>query len=194
MLQDILWKADSHSACQTTVCFLYGTRRFITVFTKARHWTLSWASWIQFAPSIPFSLRFILVLSSHLRLGFPFGPPNQNPVNTSPLPHAYHMSRPPHSPPFNHPNNIRCPSNKLQREKLFLSAISLRRNFERCKIQNTWLRAQILKKHWLNGNLKWLRKPLRNLSLRRSHAELWGWQLPSPFRGQWWRHVLWTAA
>jgi hypothetical protein len=22
-------------------CFLYGTRRFITVFTKARHWTLS---------------------------------------------------------------------------------------------------------------------------------------------------------
>jgi hypothetical protein len=27
----------------------YGTRRFITVFTQARHWTLSWASWIQFA-------------------------------------------------------------------------------------------------------------------------------------------------
>jgi hypothetical protein len=25
-----------------------------------------------------------------------FGPPNQNPVNTSPLPHACHMSRPPH--------------------------------------------------------------------------------------------------
>jgi hypothetical protein len=24
-----------------------------------------------------------------------FGPPNQNPVNTSPLPHAFHMSRPP---------------------------------------------------------------------------------------------------
>jgi len=29
MVQDILWKADSHSACQTTTCFLYGTRRFI---------------------------------------------------------------------------------------------------------------------------------------------------------------------
>jgi hypothetical protein len=27
--------------------FFYGTQRFITVFTKARHWTLSWASWIQ---------------------------------------------------------------------------------------------------------------------------------------------------
>jgi hypothetical protein len=25
----------------------YGTRRFITVFTQARHWTLSWASWNQ---------------------------------------------------------------------------------------------------------------------------------------------------
>jgi hypothetical protein len=28
----------------------YGTRRFITVFTQARHWILSWASWVQFAP------------------------------------------------------------------------------------------------------------------------------------------------
>jgi hypothetical protein len=37
----------------------------------------------------------------------PFGPPNQNPVNTSPFPHAYHMSRSPHPPWFNHPNNIR---------------------------------------------------------------------------------------
>jgi hypothetical protein len=36
-----------------------------------------------------------------------FGPPNQNPPNTSPLPHACHMSRPPHSPWLNHPNNIR---------------------------------------------------------------------------------------
>jgi hypothetical protein len=35
-----------------------------------------------------------------------FRPPNQNPVNISPLPHAYHMSSSPHSPWFNHPNNI----------------------------------------------------------------------------------------
>jgi hypothetical protein len=28
-------------------------------------------------------------------------------VKTSPLPHACHMSRPPHPPWFNHPNNIR---------------------------------------------------------------------------------------
>jgi hypothetical protein len=35
-----------------------------------------------------------------------FGPPNQDPVNTSPLPHACYMSHPPHPPWFNHPNNI----------------------------------------------------------------------------------------
>jgi hypothetical protein len=36
-----------------------------------------------------------------------FGPPNQNPVSTSPLPHACHMSSPSDPPWFNHPNNIR---------------------------------------------------------------------------------------
>jgi hypothetical protein len=49
----------------------YGTRRFITVFTQARHWTLSWPNWIQIAPSITISLRSILMLSSNLRLGLP---------------------------------------------------------------------------------------------------------------------------
>jgi hypothetical protein len=68
MVQDIIWKVDCHSACQKISCFHYGTQRFITVFTKARHWILSWASQIQFAPSIPISLRSILMLSSHLHL------------------------------------------------------------------------------------------------------------------------------
>jgi hypothetical protein len=54
-------------------CFLYGTRSLITVFTEAWHWTLSWASWIQFAPSVPISLRSSLMLSSHLHLGLPSG-------------------------------------------------------------------------------------------------------------------------
>jgi hypothetical protein len=34
-------------------------------------------------------------------------PPNQYPVNTSPLLHACHISRPPQPHWFNHPNNIR---------------------------------------------------------------------------------------
>jgi hypothetical protein len=41
MVQDIILKADSHSAFQKRACFLYETRRLITVFTKARHWSLS---------------------------------------------------------------------------------------------------------------------------------------------------------
>jgi hypothetical protein len=73
VVEDVFWKADSHSACQTIGCFIYGIRRFITVFTKARHRTQSWASRIQFAPSIPISLRFILMLPSQLRLGLPSG-------------------------------------------------------------------------------------------------------------------------
>jgi len=54
-------------------CFLYKTRRFITAFRKARHCTLSWASRIQFAPSIPISLRSTLMLSFHLRLDLSSG-------------------------------------------------------------------------------------------------------------------------
>jgi hypothetical protein len=43
------------------------------MFTKAHHQTLSWASWIQFTPMIPLSLKSILMLSSHLCLGYPSG-------------------------------------------------------------------------------------------------------------------------
>ena len=49
----------------------YGTRRFITVFTNARHLSLSWASSIQSIHPHPTSWRSILILSSHLRLGLP---------------------------------------------------------------------------------------------------------------------------
>jgi hypothetical protein len=47
----------------------YGTRRFITVFTTARHKPISWARWIQSTPHHSMSLRSILMLSSHLRVG-----------------------------------------------------------------------------------------------------------------------------
>jgi hypothetical protein len=47
-----------------------GTRRFITVFTS-RHWSLSWARRIQSTTSDPSSLRSILILHFHLRLGVP---------------------------------------------------------------------------------------------------------------------------
>jgi hypothetical protein len=100
----------SHSLSK--ISFLYGTRRFITILTKSRHSTLSRASLNQFFPLIPISLRSNLMLSPSTPMSSQwspsFEPPNQNPVNNSPLPHACHMSRPPHSPWFNHPNNVRC--------------------------------------------------------------------------------------
>jgi hypothetical protein len=88
---------------------MYGTQRFFTLLTKARHWILSQVSRIQFSASIPISLRSVLMLPSYLRLGLPSGllPLGLPKTNTSPLLHACHMSRPPHPPWFNHPNNIR---------------------------------------------------------------------------------------
>ena len=51
----------------------YGTRRFITAFTNARHLSLSQARSIQSMPTHPTSSISILILSSHLRLGIPSG-------------------------------------------------------------------------------------------------------------------------
>jgi len=51
----------------------YGTRQFITVFTKALHWSLLWARWIQSIISHSISQRSILILSSHVRLDLPSG-------------------------------------------------------------------------------------------------------------------------
>jgi hypothetical protein len=52
---------------------LYGIGRFITVFTTARHLSLPWARSIQSTPSYPISVRFILILSSHISLSLPSG-------------------------------------------------------------------------------------------------------------------------
>jgi hypothetical protein len=40
---------------------------FINVFTRARHWSVSWARWIQSIPSCP-CLRFILKISSRIHV------------------------------------------------------------------------------------------------------------------------------
>jgi hypothetical protein len=42
--------------------YLYGTQRFITLFTAAHHMALYWVRWIQSMPSYHFPLRSILIL------------------------------------------------------------------------------------------------------------------------------------
>jgi hypothetical protein len=48
------------------ITHFYGARRLITMFTRARHWSLSWTRCIQSTTSHPTSLRSILILSSQV--------------------------------------------------------------------------------------------------------------------------------
>jgi len=77
----------------------YGTRRFITPVTTARHLPLSWASCIQSTPSHSTCWRSIVILSSHLRLGLPSGLfPSSFPTKTlyKPLLSPIRATRPAH--------------------------------------------------------------------------------------------------
>jgi hypothetical protein len=49
--------------------FFYGTRKFITMFTRPHLCIQFWASVIHVTPPYPISLKSVLILSSHLRLG-----------------------------------------------------------------------------------------------------------------------------
>ena len=85
----------------------YGTRRFITPVTSARHMSLSWPSSTQsIIPTSHFlkiDLNIILPStpgSPKWSLSFRF--PHQNPVYASPLSHMRYMPRPSHSSLFYH--------------------------------------------------------------------------------------------
>jgi hypothetical protein len=88
----------------------YGTRRFITAFTRTRHLSLFWARSIQFMPPYSTSWKSILILSSPSRPGSSQWSlclrfPQQNPVCISYLPYTCYV--PCQSPSwFDHPNNI----------------------------------------------------------------------------------------
>ena len=53
-----------------TISMVYGTRRFNTAFTRALQSYPSLAESTQFLVLITISLRSIIIMSSHLRLGF----------------------------------------------------------------------------------------------------------------------------
>ena len=91
----------------------HGTRRFITALTSFRHLSLSWASPVQSIYPHPTSWRYILILSTHLRLGLPSGLfPSGFPTKTlyttlsSLLTHTRHMPSPSHSSRFYHQHDI----------------------------------------------------------------------------------------
>ena len=77
----------------------YGTRKFITVLTTARHLSLSWANSIQVPQPLPTSCTSILILSSHLRLGLPNGSfPQVSPPKL--CAHLTLLPYVPHAPPI----------------------------------------------------------------------------------------------
>jgi hypothetical protein len=89
----------------------YGTRRFITVFTRALHWSLFWARSIQSIPPHPISLRSTLILSTHLRLGppsglFSFWLPPEYPMCIPLRPHSSYVPCQSHPPWLGHSNYI----------------------------------------------------------------------------------------
>jgi hypothetical protein len=80
----------------------YGTHRFITAFTSARHLSLSWIRSTQSIPPYPTTRKFILILSYHLHLGLPSGLftsgfPTKIVYTSLPLPQPSYMPRPSHS-------------------------------------------------------------------------------------------------
>ena len=85
----------------------YGTRRFITTVTNARHLSLSWARSTPTSHFLKIHLNIILPStpgSPKCCRSFRFS--HQNPVYASPLPHTRYMSRSSHSSRFCHANNI----------------------------------------------------------------------------------------
>ena len=77
---------------------IYGTRKFLTVPTSARHPSLSWDNSVQSPRHPPTSWRSILILSSHIRLGLPNGLfLSDFPTNTL-------------CPPYSSPIRVTCPA------------------------------------------------------------------------------------
>jgi hypothetical protein len=87
------WEAASRSATEEFFNILWN-QKLITVFTKTRHWSLSWTRWIQSILPHPISLIFHppTFRSSYRSLSLWVS--HQNPVPIPPLYHEYHVPHP----------------------------------------------------------------------------------------------------
>jgi hypothetical protein len=101
------WEVTSDAATKNYLMF-NGTRSFITVFTRALHWSLSWARSIQSISLHPINLRAILILSTHLRLGLASGLSfwlsHQYRICIPLRPHSCCIAFPSHPPWLDHSN------------------------------------------------------------------------------------------
>jgi hypothetical protein len=79
----------------------YGTRRFITVFTRALHWSLSWARWIQSISSYLSKIHPPTPWSSQWSLSFWL---SQYPICIPRLLHSCYKPCPFHPPWLDHSN------------------------------------------------------------------------------------------
>jgi len=87
----------------------YGTPRFITLFTTARHWSLCWAIWIRSTTYHPISIHSNITFPSTPRsseLSPTFVITDQHFERIYHRSHERYVPRPSHHPWFNHPNNI----------------------------------------------------------------------------------------
>jgi len=73
MDQSSSWEANNHSPCQEILPPPYESRKVITVFSRAHHWFLYWARYIQSTPSHPIPLKSSIILCFHRRLCLPSG-------------------------------------------------------------------------------------------------------------------------
>jgi hypothetical protein len=73
MASRVLFKKRTSPQLIKKFLLFYGTRRFITAFTRVRHLSLSWARSVQSTPLHTTAWRSILKLSFHLLLGLRSG-------------------------------------------------------------------------------------------------------------------------
>ena len=104
MGQSPSWETNRFSDSQGITRILCNPKYHYRIH-KIPHLHLSWASSILSIPPHSTSWKSILILSSHLSLGFPqVSPPN--PVYACPVFHTRYLPRTSHSSRFFYPNNI----------------------------------------------------------------------------------------